>query len=77
MKLKSLSNKDLQEKILWAQVDVRVREIEPRYEKQPEEERRKEYEELNSLYRKYWDEAFRRGLVEKSSEELENPTPEQ
>lgn len=72
MRIKSLTNKELKEEILWRKIDVIEREIEPRYEGQPKEEQTKEYHELHSIYSKYWDEAHRRGLVPKSSLELQN-----
>jgi len=71
MRLKSLSKKELQEAIVWAKVDVMVLESEPVYVGQPKEEWRKAYEEKHEKYRKYWDEAFRRGMVDKNSEQLE------
>lgn len=75
MKLKSLSNKELEDKILWSKVDHMVRSMEARYEGQSEDERRKEYEGLHAIYRTYWDEAFRRGMVERHSENISKYGP--
>lgn len=63
--MKDLSDEELKNEILWRKVDVMVREVESRYEGQPTEERRKEYEELHAIYQGYWDEAVRRNLVNK------------
>jgi len=65
MILKSLTNKQLKDEILWAKVKVMTREIEKRYEDQSHEEQTKEYHELHAIYKIYWDEAVRRNLVEK------------
>jgi hypothetical protein len=72
MKLKSLTNAELKEEILWANINMTVRQMEPRYQGQTREEQTKEYHELHALYSKYWDEAHRRGLVPLSSIEAES-----
>lgn len=71
MKLKSLTNKELQDEIIWSNVKAWTRQLEPRYDNQPKDEQLKEYRELHAIYRKYYDEAFRRGMVPKSSQTLE------
>lgn len=71
MKLKTLTDDELREEILWTKIDVMVREVEPRYDGQSKEEQTKEYHELHEIYTKYWDEAHRRGLVPLSSTEAE------
>jgi hypothetical protein len=63
MRLKSLSNKALQEEIVWSKCYAMIRQMEKRYEKQPKDEQYKEYCELHAVYQKYWDEAVRRKLV--------------
>lgn len=67
MRLKSLTNAELIEQIIWSQIDARVRNLESRYEGQPKDEQYKEYCELHEIYNTYWDEAFRRGMVEHDS----------
>ncbi len=71
MRLKSLSNKELKEEILWKKVDYMVRHYERRYDGQTREEQNKEANELHDIYRKYWDEAYRRGLVDNNSAQME------
>lgn len=72
MKLKTLTDEELREEILWRKIDAMEREVEPRYDGQPKEEQTREYHELHELYTKYWNEAHRRGLVPLSSTEAEN-----
>lgn len=74
MKLRSLTDKELQEEILWAKINMWVRSLEKRYEGQSNEEQLKEYNELHTIYRIYWDEAHHRGMVSNSSAELELKT---
>lgn len=67
MRLKSLTKSQLIEKIIWSQIDARVRHLEPRYDGQTKDDQYKEYCELHEIYNKYWDEAFRRGMVAHNS----------
>lgn len=68
MRLRSLTDKQLKEEILWTGIDAEARRLEKRYYNQSNEEQIKEYHDLHAIYQKYWDEAVRRKLVENPKE---------
>lgn len=71
MRLKSLSNNSLKDAILWAKVDLLVCQFDDgKYASK--DVQKEHYKKLHAVYVKYWDEAYRRNLVERSSFELDN-----
>lgn len=68
---KELSNDELRAELLLLCADACLRRHEKRHERQTDIEHKRESDLLNQQYHAAWDEAYKRGMILTSAEEME------